>query len=1583
MGTYVNAKIGTERFILYPVEQIPVRLDVQTIDNGQLGNVLGDISQPIQFAGTEYNNRFFQNAFDFGFQDIPGTNSTIEISLENDEQTLMLGHMQLNSWDKDTGIFECSLMSDIVPLIDSLDGKSLNDTIWGDLGTVTLNMSTILGNQNDATSDVSFPLVDFGHWKDGRKEIPDSKIQLTADVTTQGINTVEVTPLSSIAGDQVLGGSQYWTNNEAQTVTTTNIISPTPFHGNIAVGENRQGNISSYSTPLRAEQFQPAIRLKAVVDAIFKQVGADYDALDDDGNNFFSTKLSDVWALPKTFDGLGSGQEPDFSEAVDVTFTDTPIFDLNPYQTSKRSVYNEVLIVPGSPAVGGGRNDPDYGVAVGSIAGTGGANFTNGRYKVPAGMSGSWEFTFDFEIDLQAINFTRGAQYLGLAVVWFINEREVSLTDLDRITEDTSTTNNITHTATYKTVLNEGDTIHVAVSEAVNKGAHDVRGSFVNMSFRTTEIPQVLSDTNIDFGRIWGDTSSLDMLNAIVQQFNLVITADKHKRDLYHIQQYYDWILSGNRVDWSDKVQSKSYSSLLPEQSKKIVFAGAEGDDILNAQYIDEGNEYPFGYDVFESSDEGITNGEDEIGGFFTSIIDSAPTVIGRTDSYQSSAPGHGIPHIYELEDDGRKNSISGGILLGYHSNVTLNDRIYVEYTDAGTHSVNSPNFRTLSHVSQTGNRTLLWSDLVEGNVTTKTYEGCRNVYWQDYLDHLYTLNNQLVTAEVLLSPDEYQTLNINDIIHIDGVDHLIKRINGFNLSNPDVRTVELITFRNNFEGVFRTPVSKYVDPIDPDLRTMTLGIECIGYDGDVSEGVLFDIPVIEQSRFTYSYTGESSATAELGVSDTEEFTFKVTAAEGYAVSASNFIHNAGTLDGVSVDSIVNDGVGGLDVTVTLTAQSNNVYRHLVIRGEVDELVGDNNEVRIDYSLSSGSSTNVSLAFTERDYLVPAGSIVPIELLIEPNTGFSITSGGLSAPTISNTDAVQHGGFTTLGVALLWRGTITVPQNDETDVNIEFNIPAANVVTIGEAGTSMVEILFDEAPLGSAGISNVSLNRTSLAATGIIGTTSTYNLICRPASGYELDSDNFSLTENAAFLVMDDSLQIGDSVLIPIEVTFPVSDASTTVVVNGIATLIGEATLDHVITFTNNLSANTTLTESVETLSLPEGGTVTYSNTLTANAGYNLAASDITITNATGWTVTPAGRDAVNITKSITIGAANSAENPVIDGTLSREPYTLFISVTNNVTDSALSRSVIPIGFDAGEVGVALSTATSSESERSFTIQSNNSMSAFTAPNDVTISGVIPAKANTISSGVITIVLGGTIPAPDADGNAFLDVEVNANDGRPPRLAATTGNFATDGVERGLSGGSGSIGVTTNGRWTAIATGGGVRIGTVNNGDQLSGSVSYFIDIVSTATTGTITLHPFGDTSTTLDTYTITRAAEEAPVIMTSAWRLQNNDSVSRQVRYIDGQYNIRFITLTASGTSGATQDICAADGSTNPQPVTEGASVTVTQGTFISCGIGTITDGDGSYADEAGDSINWNGYSLVVDPGGTAGANPNTIYFT
>ena len=274
--------------ILIPSEEIPIRIDIQTIDNSEIGQIYGDTTQPFNIASSPDSDLFFKHAFDNNGQVVPGTFQSIVGSLNSEERTIFQeATLVLEGWDEASGDYQCTMTAGLVTLNELMKDllisgedqtwDSINPNPWdaydhvysmaGEGGWLDQNTTT----SADDLPDYYYPFIDHGWDSEGRTKIPNPVYSANTDYTGgQDSSALYATQYGAI---NVLNDS-IGTNYGQQQLPQYKFTQSTPFFGDVSRvrggGKLVQGNIDHPSTPMRIDQFKPAVKLTTLIDVVFK-----------------------------------------------------------------------------------------------------------------------------------------------------------------------------------------------------------------------------------------------------------------------------------------------------------------------------------------------------------------------------------------------------------------------------------------------------------------------------------------------------------------------------------------------------------------------------------------------------------------------------------------------------------------------------------------------------------------------------------------------------------------------------------------------------------------------------------------------------------------------------------------------------------------------------------------------------------------------------------------------------------------------------------------------------------------------------------------------------------------------------------------------------------------------------------------------------------------------------------------------------------------------------------------------------------------------------------------------------------------
>lgn len=428
--------------------------------------------------------------------------------------------------------------------------------------------------------------------------------------------------------------------------------------------------------------------------------------------------------------------------------------------------------------------------------------------------------------------------------------------------------------------------------------------------------------------------------------------------------------------------------------------------------------------------------------------------------------------------------------------------------------------------------------------------------------------------------------------------------------------------------------------------------------------------------------------------------TISINPGPGYEASASNLsildMNGAAFTDDTRLDFVefgdIQQSGRTVEIPYTVTIPRRAEYEQVRIQGETDPFSADNRDWDITFALDS-SVTNASIS-TVPTVRGPQESVSYVQAIISPSAGHELDHTSFTVVGTLPT-GVTLVGFQDLGFSVSALFAVTFQSTDQS-ATITLNGDAATAIT-GGLQTSSVTLTINESDAdgGVPGINNVSLSRTSLTVSGFHGQVATYNLLAYAADGYELNSGNFSVMEPAggiAWLDMQNASGGGDFVLIPLEITFPTTDSTGTITVNGSAQEIGAATTTLTVNFTNNI-ANTTLTDSSETFILNPGQRIAYANTLTVTDGYQLSGAPAI--SETGdddglvdFSFVNMGGDVGELRSRIIAPAADDTVTITLTGNTVLEPYRFIVTQdTSGLNNASANFGGINQPFDRDDAG--------------------------------------------------------------------------------------------------------------------------------------------------------------------------------------------------------------------------------------------------------------------------------------------------------
>jgi hypothetical protein len=727
--------------------EVPLRIDMSAVESQELGKFFGIGSQTFNLPGTKETNRFFNYAYDVSTDDIPGFYNTLECSVILNGETVLIGALQLVSVvtnDEGYVTYQVQVVDKVLQFEELLASKLITNADWSPYNHIFTSQSIVDSwDDNLLSGSVYYPVVHYGYPQGESSIYPELSLSVS--------------------------------------------------------GSNLGSYINNVFTPMQPAQFLPAIRLKDCLDVVFDQVGFTYT-----GSFTETADFNNLYVLNKAQEGLGiiaSGSE---SPTVLVGMGGQGIRNYQ-MQTSpnqwERVQYSSITSDPLSVYTTVCNDGLDSGSKY-TATGTGEYTFTadisafNPLWNDP-GVEGVVEITL-----------MKGTLPCGFSGG----------------SGTTVATNSITLNSAYgfntftvgleaTTNLTSGEDVWVwiewyATSGTPSSPSTDLQlGNFQNI-FRCTAAPSNFEGATVDMAAQWQpDTKSIDFIRGLLQQFNLVMIPEVGNKSVIRIEQFDDWLRSGEIKDWTSKYDTAKRIKIthtVDELEKEVYLKSTDDVDRFSKDTIESAPFEQYGT-LRLLADNTISQGEKTIGDYF------APVILGGSTDYNVSDPGARLtaidyntnfiyPHLYKFENS-KLTSYAFKPRIGYKVSQNLTSDQYFYIGNPDSYITIDGSYSTISNVSSLP-VTSATNDLHFNNTYTLfTATGANlngginafNKYWKTYLDSLYWEGSKKIELDLFFNEYEYKDIQLNDRILIKGQAYRINKISGFNVSHRDVVKVELI----------------------------------------------------------------------------------------------------------------------------------------------------------------------------------------------------------------------------------------------------------------------------------------------------------------------------------------------------------------------------------------------------------------------------------------------------------------------------------------------------------------------------------------------------------------------------------------------------------------------------------------------------------------------------------------------------------------------------------------------------------------------------------------------------------------------
>ena len=721
-----------------PVDNdIPIRLDMSTVEAGEIGSFFGVGSQTFTLPGTKTVNKFFNYGYEVSQDDVPAMYNTLPCSVIVNGETILIGALQLLSvvTSEDGYVsYNVQVYDKVLQFEQALSDKLIKNADWSAYQHTLTSQSVVDSWDNNLLSgSIYYPIADYGR-----------------------------------SQDQVL----------YQQAPIMQLSSSDP--------SLTTGYIGDSNSPMTLAQVLPAVRAKDTLDVIFDQVGFTYTG------SFTETEdFNNIYILNKPKEGLGivtdGDTSADFSAGSPsnqtVGISTNYVISASSEISDPSNSYNNTTMTYIVPETGNYTFQGQVGF-FNPVPITSSAVVNIGFYLVIDPGTGNPNDAIPVDTTSILMDQSKGSgpHYLNVAYTdTFAPGVKLRLQGyVEQYTGPPSI--NTTFIAAYTQfkaintpVTYEGSTVDMAAQWQADTKSSDILKGLITQ-FNLILTPQVDNtsviqietfDTWMRSGEVKDWTSKFDTAKRI----QIDHTVDEIEKELFL-----------KNADDNDRFSKASLESDPNEQYGTL--------RLLAENNISQGTKT-----VESFFSPTILGGAIN---FIPDVSGSEAFEGNYTIDYNTRFV---LPHIYKWNNKAQESYISKPrIGYKVSAALPTGESFYIGKTGdnievSGSYTTLS-NVAALPVVSGSTNDLHFNSsfDLFTGaalnlNDGVSAFQG----YWKTYLDSLYWEGAKKVTLDLYFNEYEYRDIKLNDKILIKNQAYRINKISGFNISPKDVVTVELL----------------------------------------------------------------------------------------------------------------------------------------------------------------------------------------------------------------------------------------------------------------------------------------------------------------------------------------------------------------------------------------------------------------------------------------------------------------------------------------------------------------------------------------------------------------------------------------------------------------------------------------------------------------------------------------------------------------------------------------------------------------------------------------------------------------------
>ena len=145
---------------------VPLRLDMSTVESQDFGKVFGVGSQTFDLPGTSNNNKFFKHGYSVSATDVPGFYNSIPCDVILNGETLLLGRLQLiEVITSDEGYidYKVQVTDTVLQFEEALNGLLIKNADFSSYNH-TFNSASIINSWDDnlLSGSIFYPVAEYG-----------------------------------------------------------------------------------------------------------------------------------------------------------------------------------------------------------------------------------------------------------------------------------------------------------------------------------------------------------------------------------------------------------------------------------------------------------------------------------------------------------------------------------------------------------------------------------------------------------------------------------------------------------------------------------------------------------------------------------------------------------------------------------------------------------------------------------------------------------------------------------------------------------------------------------------------------------------------------------------------------------------------------------------------------------------------------------------------------------------------------------------------------------------------------------------------------------------------------------------------------------------------------------------------------------------------------------------------------------------------------------------------------------------------------------------------------------------------------